>query len=326
MQILLDAHNGARQSTVPPGSNLAALFWDFSIASDAADYAATCPRTTDFLDANVGWVVHQANNQFNPGEAFKQWQRIGSDYVYSSHTCITGSIQKCAPYLKIVDDAQRLVGCAVKTCQAALGTVDPNGVACGNPCSIDVYVCMYNKDANLGVQPYAPGAQCSACPGDRPFCSYANANGLSATGGLCTDTNGLLKVGQDPSDSVFFGRRSTAIMSYVGMGFGVIIAFALGYYGYKVRMWYNSGETKLSPRREEGSKYERVQLGEVASSNRTNALGTSAAPASGGRGPPPLPSGKPTVLPPNWQIHKDSQGRNYYYNTVTGASQWTLPV
>jgi len=331
MQTMLDLHNGARQSTIPPAANEAALFWSFSLASGAADFAATCPMASNSRDANVGWGVRPTSVRntpilLNPIDAFKQWQ-LGTIYNYNTKACGSGPPSDCGPYLKIVSDQQRLVGCAARTCTFS-AAADPNGVPCpGNSCVADVYVCVYSQNIDYAFTPYVSGMQCSNCPGDKPFCSYAITNGLSPTGGLCTDTNGLLRVGQEPSDSVFFGRRSTLLMSYVGIGFGCLLALMVFIYAYKVRSWYVSGETKLLPRRSDGSKYEKVALGDDSSvpMSKMGTNGVSAATSPGGK-PPPLPSGKPTVLPPNWQVHKDSQGRPYYYNTVTGASQWTLPV
>lgn len=332
MQTMLNLHNGARQNTVPPGGNLAALFWSFGLASDAADFAASCPISTNARNVNVAWAlrpqgsVRQSPILLNPIDAFRQWQSFGSLYNFNSRTCSNGPAENCAPYLKVVQDYQRFVGCAARACTYT-ATRDPLGVACpGNSCSADVYVCVYSSSADYDSAPYAQGLQCSSCPGDRPFCSFAVNNGLSPTGGLCTDLNGLLLVGQEPGSSVFFGRRSSDILVYIGMGVGLLGFFAMCYYAHLVRGWYNSGETKLSPRREEGSKYERVAVNNDASAvPMTRINNVSPAQGAGGRGPPPLPSGKPAVLPPNWQVHKDAQGRAYYYNTVTGASQWTLP-
>ncbi len=335
MQTLLNLHNGARQSTVPPGANIAALYWSFSLASDAADFAASCPQSTNARDVNVGWAkrtagaVRQSPIQLSPIDAFRQWQSLGSNYDFRAMTCNNGPAENCAGYLKIVQDYQRFVGCSARQCTITAPT-DPLGNAClNNQCDADVYVCIYSASADYSSPPYAQGQQCSSCPGDRPFCSYAVNNGLSPTGGLCTDLNGLLSVGEDPDSSVFFGRRSSDFLVYIGMGFGLLGFFAMCYYAHMVRKWYQSGETKLSPRREAGSKYDQISTnsGESVPMTRLNTVnpaGAAGAGAAGGR-PPPLPSGKPAVLPPNWQVHKDAQGRAYYYNTVTGASQWTLP-
>ena len=37
-------------------------------------------------------------------------------------------------------------------------------------------------------------------------------------------------------------------------------------------------------------------------------------------------SSNPLALPAVWKMYRDGNGRRFYYNTVTGASEWTLPV
>ena len=36
--------------------------------------------------------------------------------------------------------------------------------------------------------------------------------------------------------------------------------------------------------------------------------------------------GNPLALPAVWKAYRDGNGRKFYYNTVTGVSEWTLPV
>ncbi|CAE1308229.1 SETD2 [Acanthosepion pharaonis] len=42
--------------------------------------------------------------------------------------------------------------------------------------------------------------------------------------------------------------------------------------------------------------------------------------------PPSPPKPKVTKLPPNWKMAKDSEGKTYYYHTVTRQTQWDLPT
>ena len=44
--------------------------------------------------------------------------------------------------------------------------------------------------------------------------------------------------------------------------------------------------------------------------------------------PPPAPGGDAAseALPPGWSTAKDDNGRVYYLNNATGASQWTPPT
>lgn len=41
--------------------------------------------------------------------------------------------------------------------------------------------------------------------------------------------------------------------------------------------------------------------------------------------PPPLPSSD-GPLPEGWEIHKDDEGNEYYFNVLDGRSQWTRPT
>ena len=36
--------------------------------------------------------------------------------------------------------------------------------------------------------------------------------------------------------------------------------------------------------------------------------------------------GNPLALPAVWKMYRDGNGRKFYYNTVTGVSEWTLPM
>ncbi|EGT37200.1 hypothetical protein CAEBREN_11561 [Caenorhabditis brenneri] len=167
-QGIVDAHNKLRSSiakgtyvakgtTQKAGSNIRKIKWDNAVATNAQNYANTCPTGHSQGTARGGYGENLywswTSGTVSALDTYKEFQ----DYGWTSNTLDSATFNSGIGHATQMAWADTYaIGCGVKNCGADASMKNMIKIA---------VVCQYNTPGNYMNQPiYKQGATCSACP------------------------------------------------------------------------------------------------------------------------------------------------------------------
>ncbi|ESN95913.1 hypothetical protein HELRODRAFT_178828 [Helobdella robusta] len=158
----LVAHNGHRNSTTPPASDMRKMYYSSELEKSAQEWSNTCqfkhgnPSWITMKYINVGQNIWMGSEGYSIESMVGAWAAEKSSYTFSTNDCATDA--ECGHYTQVVWASSFKVGCGM--------------TQCANYGDNIITVCNYLEAGNyVGEKPYSQGTACSGCPTTAPTCS-----------------------------------------------------------------------------------------------------------------------------------------------------------
>ncbi|MDX2052375.1 MAG: CAP domain-containing protein [Polyangiaceae bacterium] len=138
------AHNRVRADAIPaPGTPLAPLTWDSSIAATAQQWADGC--MFKHSQGKYGENIYATTGSASGQKVVDSWASESTDYTYANNSCAPQ--KACGHYTQIVWAKSLRLGCAVKQCS--------QNSPFSSSATWEFWVCNYDPPGNyVGQKPY----------------------------------------------------------------------------------------------------------------------------------------------------------------------------